>query len=142
MKRELNFKQEIETMDMAAAEAIDAALETGLPAILEPLGVTFELGNRTYYPDEGTYRCPITFAIPGSDRLAFERGAALIGLDAGDFGAEFVAQRGSDEGERYRIVGLNLRARRFPVKVERVSDGRVLTYTAQGVRLGLMELGR
>lgn len=62
----------------------------------------------------------------------FKRWAETYGLKPEWFGQTFTS-RGTD----YRIVGINTRAPKFPVQVERVHDGRSFKFTAAGVSIGM-----
>lgn len=53
------------------------------------------------------------------ERQDFESYAGSYGLDPDDFGAEFTTFR----GDTYRIIGLNTRARKYPIVAEKVGNG-------------------
>ena len=111
----------IESIDKAACKAIDAEARAALEQVAEKLGLTVKLGGGSYDPTTGTYTPRVTFSVDGAEARAWAQVAALVGLAPDDYGRE-IAYGGIG---RVRLVGINLRARRFPILVERVDDGKV-----------------
>ena len=62
-----------------------------------------------------------TAAIADAEKAEFEACAAIFGLEAGDFGATFHAN-----GQTYKVVGLNLKRRKYPIVVENAQGKRQL----------------
>lgn len=94
-------------------------------------------GNARYGPGNATVK--FTFARVGDDgkamtpeRQAFERFAARHGLDPEDLGRTFRTL----QGDRFAIVGLNTRARTYPVIAER-ADGKRFKFSASQVKAAL-----
>lgn len=70
------------------------------------------------------------------DRMTFETYAPTFGLSPKDLDEEFISG-----GERYIITGLNLKARRFPIQVKRVRDGKGFKFGAFVVESALKAQG-
>lgn len=113
-----------------------AEVEEALKPIAEKHGLTLDRKGRTFYKDQ----MPVMFQflIRKEDEdgnaldakaQAFKRSAARVGLDPNDLHREFVSS-----GETYRITGLNTRAKRYPVIVERVRDGKKYKFGADMVK--------
>jgi hypothetical protein len=85
------------------------------------------VGNTTY--DSCSFRMRIegvktdANGVSEKDRLDFNRGCKIVGLNPEDFGKEFVSR-----GVRYKITGLKLNRPTYPICVERVKDGRSLKF--------------
>jgi hypothetical protein len=64
-----------------------------------------------------------TAAIADAEKAEFDRYAHLFGLEPTDFGAKFSAN-----GKTYTVIGLDLKRRKFPIKVKG-DDGKVQMFT-------------
>ena len=113
-----------------AREHIDKALA----AVGKELGVNIQLGNCRYSPGES-----ITFKLEGNalgeDGKAVSRGASdfamlatSFGLKPEDLGKEFVSR-----GETFKITGLNLKAKKYPIQAEMLSNGKGYKFPADTV---------
>ena len=66
-------------------------------------------------------------------RSAFRAFATMYGLTAADLDREFTDRM----GKRYRLIGLNLKARKYPFEVLRLDDNTPMKYTREGVKEAL-----
>jgi hypothetical protein len=118
-------------------------LNEEVAAALEPIakkhGLVLDRKGKTFYRD----RMPAMFQfivrvedadgnVLGAKAQEFKDGARLVGLDPSDLGKEFVSR-----GSRYRITGLNLRARKYPVLAENLSNGKTYKFAESVVKRGL-----
>ncbi len=69
-------------------------------------------------------------AIYSPEKAMFEVLALPFGLEPSDYGRTFKAR-----GEMFRIVAINPNRPKYPISVERVSDGRGFKFPAEGVVL-------
>lgn len=112
---------------------IHAECEEALKAVAERHGLDLLQKNITFTEGE----MPVSFrlvarredGVPMSrEAEIFKQGAEIVGLEPAMLGARF--KKG---GQTYRIVGLNLRAQRFPVIAED-SAGRRFRFPAETVK--------
>lgn len=114
-------------------------IEAALKPIAEKHGLALDRKSRSFYAD----RLPVKFdlLVTTKDKdgntvdpkaAIFASAARLFGLKPDDFGKEFTSR-----GETFRITGLNLRRRKYPVSAERVRDGKGFKFPAEDVRLFL-----
>lgn len=110
-----------------------------LEPIAKKYGLTLDEKGRSFYRD----RLPMKFdlIVPVMDEKGealdpkaqeFKKKALRVGLEPDDLHREFKSR-----GETYRIVGLNLRAKKYPVLGERVRDGKRFKFHVDTVRNGL-----
>jgi hypothetical protein len=116
--KEEDGMKKITKIDKASCDVITGAAMDALKSVAEPYGVTVKRGRATYYTEDGRIEFKVTFALADSDRRLFESQARYYGLQAEDFGREFT----HPTGKKFRIVGINPRARTRPIIVE--SDGK------------------
>ncbi len=116
-----------------------AEVEEALKPIAEKHGLTLDWKGRTFYRDQMPvmFQFLVTKQDEDGNALdakaqAFKRSAVRVGLEPDDLGKEFVSN-----GEKFRITGLNLRAKRYPVLAERVRDGKKYKFGADMVKFGL-----
>jgi hypothetical protein len=116
----------MEKIDTKAAGEINAATLEALRPVAERFGLTVETTGGSYDPVAGWYKPKIVFATSGSEEAAFARDCGYVGafdgmpgLAAADYGATF-----GYHGKTFRLVGVNLRARRFPLVAVDEADGR------------------
>ena len=69
-------------------------------------------------------------AIYSPEKAMFEVLALQFGLEPSDYGRTFKAR-----GEMFRIVAINPNRPKYPISVERVSDGRGFKFPAEDVKL-------
>lgn len=110
-------------------------LQTHLDAISAEIGYKLTLGNASFGATV-TFKleaAPMDMNGDATSKTAedFKRGAYLFGLQPTDLGREFIAN-----GARYKVTGLAIKSRRFPILVER-EDGKVFKFPAETVKLKL-----
>lgn len=119
------------TIDRNAAKLISAACEEALQEVAERFGLTVSLRGGSFDPSAGTYKPKVEFAMADSAEKSFARDCRYIYADGdfdkplvpSDFGAEFVSQ-----GRTFKVVGVNLRAPKFPILAEDVANGQTYTF--------------
>ena len=97
-------------------------------------GFSASFGKMTYDPTCGTVTCKVTFVADGADPLKadFERFAGGYGLKPEDHGREF-----RNGGRRFKIAGLNTRARKRPIVATEAGTGKEYVFTVESVKRGL-----
>jgi hypothetical protein len=124
------------TITRQTAQTLSAATVAALQALAEEHGMIVSLAGGTRYSD-ATVTIKIEFTatveadgvgIPGAP-VNFARDAAAIGLDDHAWGREFTVG-----GTVYRVTGIKLSRRKYPVSAVRVSDGRSFKFMASSVR--------
>ena len=119
------------TITKTSARGLAEQAESALQAVAERNGLTVKYKGGSY---TGTTFTPkFEFATADSAAVGFARDATFIGLTPEDFGKEVKV-----EGRIIKIVGINLRASRYPVLVED-RDGKVYKYNEGAI---LKVLGR
>jgi hypothetical protein len=112
------------------SEVADEALEA-LQAVAKQFGLTVTSERGSYSGNE--FKAKFAFAVPASDGSGasadFSWKAQSVGLPADCFGATFTNFR----GETHRIMGINLRARKYPVQTVRVNDNKAYKMGAASV---------
>ena len=113
-----------------AREHIDKALA----AVGEELGVNLQLGNCRYTPGE-SFTFKLEGLALGEDGKAVSKEASdfvmlatSFGLKPEDLGKEFVSR-----GETFKITGLNLKAKKYPIQAEMLSNGKSYKFPADTV---------
>lgn len=105
-------------LDRKTIKSIRADLDTAFATIEQKYGVEFSLGAIRFSDTDfrSTLRCKS--ADSDADRKIFERNALRVGLKKTSFGKTF-----KYVGRDYRVVGVNTRAKKYPVQVEDVATG-------------------
>tara|TARA_R110000824_G_scaffold6082_6_gene28017 strand:+ start:1589 stop:1954 length:366 start_codon:yes stop_codon:yes gene_type:complete len=108
--------------------ALDVEIDAALAVVAEKHGMTFTRAGGRF--SDTTYTPKISFSIVSESGIPadFTRHATVIGLSADDFGREFTTYRGV-----YRITGINLRARKYPVMAECLSTGKRYKFPVSAV---------
>jgi hypothetical protein len=104
----------IRSFDRATVQALGEEITAAITAVCERHGLEVQQEGGKF--DPGTYRCSFAIRVPGEqavdgDRVEFALHAHLFGLTEDDFGKEFR----SPCGERFTLVGLKPRNRKYPV---------------------------
>lgn len=114
--------------------------ERALQTVAQKYGLKLTYKGGSY----GSTQCALKFefAVVNGDGIAetreavdFRRAARLYGLEAEDLGRIFK----SFAGDRFKIVGLSARAKRYPILAERVRDGARFKFPHREVQI---QLGR
>jgi hypothetical protein len=90
------------------------------------------VGSITYNPV--TFTAKIKFMLVDAEEVAvaeFARHAEFVGLQPGDYGRLIFVG-----GHQYRVVGVNLRCRKYPISVRR-SDGKMFKMTLNTICVAL-----
>jgi hypothetical protein len=94
-------------------------------------GVVLSLGRITYGYDN--FRCQLE-AKSGDSRddvlkKEFEQNCSAVGLYPEDYGQTFTQQ-----GKQWRIIGIDLKKRKYPIIIEEVATGRTCRCTAAYIK--------
>lgn len=122
----------IEQFDKVTVRKLAEEAQELLKPLEEKYGIKIKLGGGTFTP--GDFTPKITFKVSDADQQEFKRYASLVGLEPEDFGRTFVAG-----GKTYKLTGINLRARKFPIQAVNLRDGKTYKMTEASV---LNALGR
>lgn len=130
--------EDIKEFNRANVRILNKEILAALKPISQKHGLVLEKNAKTYYRDRLPGMFQFIIRVEGEDgevldtkAQEFQNGARLVGLDPNDLGREFVIR-----GSRYKITGLNLRARKYPVLGERLSDGKTYKFGASTVQRG------
>src|SRR5262249_43946333 len=132
----MSEQQTITTMDKQAARLLSEATREALEHVAERFGVTVRVGGGTFDPVSGSFKPKVEYTDPAGPEREFRANAFLFGLSPDDYGAEFTSQR-----KRFRVVGLNLRARTMPILCEEIATGRTFKFSERGLA-GLVDAER
>lgn len=99
---------------MLASEA-----QVALAEVAARHGLTVKVGGGKYDPNTGTFAPKVEFAMKDAGQNEFIRSARSVGLAPDDFGKTFL-----NNGQTFRITGINLRAPKYPIKAMDVISGR------------------
>ena len=95
-----------------------------MQALQEKYNVTISLGHITYSEERFTGKLTVTNGLDPEEaaRNAFDADVwkfEHLGLREGMYNRVFIGE----DGKRYAIKGFNTRARKWPIKMMRISDG-------------------
>lgn len=100
-------------------------------------GVEMKLGSGRFGDKSASIKLEIAVVEGGVAMTAgltdFDRHCESYGLERSHIGMKFKSPRGG----LFRITGLNVRAPKYPITAERVSDGRGFKFSADAVLSGL-----
>jgi len=113
----LDFERETATLGRKEAKELSAhSLETLTEAFKE-MGLTVEMGRSTYYAEGHRIDFKFSVEIPAKANVMKNSELSLYGIDA-NVGDEF-----SDAyGNKYRILGVNAKARKYPIRILKLDD--------------------
>lgn len=116
-------------------------IDKALKGAEESLGVKLRVGDCRFTHDACTFKLELsTIKADGEvitpEAARFRNRAHQLGLKPTDLFEEF-----EYDGDRYRIIGLSQKVRRFPIIVEQIGAGGRVKFTASSVRAQL-ELAR
>jgi len=95
-----------------------ADIDSALAAIEKKHGVEFNIGTIRFSDTDFRATLKCTSADPDAARKMFERDALRVGLKKTAYGKQF--KYGNKE---YIVVGVNTRAKKYPVSVKTVNRG-------------------
>ncbi len=118
------------------AKLMRVEMREALDKIGERYGLAFELGRITF--DDNSFKVSVEAvltATPGESKMIvdFRKHCNKHGLIVSDLGRTFTNTR----LERFTIVGLKPRNRKYPIIGQR-GDGKQFKFTSHSVRLGLL----
>lgn len=117
-------------MDRAKVKEINEGTREALEKVAERFGLTVKVGGGKF--DSGTFTPKIVYAEQGNDRVEFEDNAWKVGLRETDFERVVTIQ-----GTRYKLVGINLRAPRYPIVAVDLASGKQFKLTEASVQAAL-----
>jgi len=111
------------------------AMRADIDKALESVRVKYNLdelhaGNATYSL-EGSFSFKLEGLVSGglsSEALAYQQNAKWMGLP--ELGATFI-----NRGEKFEIVGLRTRAKKFPILCKSLRDGRFVAFSDDDVKM-------
>jgi hypothetical protein len=118
----------IRSFDRATVQALGEEITAAITEVCAHHGLEVQPEGGKF--DPGTYRCSYAIRVPGEqvedgDRAEFGLHAHLFGLTKDDFGRGFR----SPQGERFTLVALKPRNRKYPV-IGKDSTGRRYKFSA------------
>ncbi len=124
------------TVGRPVAKLMRAEMKEALDIIGEKYGLAFSLGRITF--DDVSFRVSVDAGLttaPGEPMMAidFRKHCNKHGLIVSDLGRTFT----NTKLERFKIVGLKPRNRKYPIIGQR-GDGKQFKFTSHSVRLGLL----
>jgi len=118
----------ITDLDKAAMIALRAHIDAALKELGEKLGVEFKAGNGGFAGNEAHFKLIIKVADPeiqeAANRRTFDLYCGAFGLKPEHFNKEFRA--GS---KTYRLIGFELKRRKFPIRVLDLNTNKVVLLT-------------
>jgi len=132
------MSKKIEVMDKASVKALSGAVAQALSAVAEEYGIQFKSKGGKYDPTTGTFSPKVEFSLEDSGARAFAQDVrAFSWLSVSDYGRKFTSG-----GREFTLVGLNLRAPKFPIKALDSGDGKTYRMTEASLRSALnVEVG-
>jgi len=121
--------------DRAKVRELRDAIQSALDEHLDFDGVKIDVGRASFNHTTATFKLEVgTENSDGSvntkDGETFKRNAVLWGLSPDDLGKEI-----SNGNDTFEIIGANTRAKKYPILVKSVSNGKVYKMSAQQVVL-------
>lgn len=123
----------MDTINRRNIRTIDKDVLEALKAVAEKHGLDISVVSGSF--SSAAYKCRLSFAVKGANGIPadFARNAERLGLDPNCYGKTFTTFRGGT----FRITGLNLRRRKYPVSAERTTDGKSYKFPVSQVVFGL-----
>ena len=113
----LDFERETATLGRKEAKELQAHSLQALTETFKEMGLTVEMGRSTYYAEGHKIDFKFSVEIPAKANVMKNSELSLYGIDA-NVGDEF-----SDAyGNKYRILGVNAKARKYPIRILRLDD--------------------
>ena len=131
----------ITKIDRQTIAVIKERTESALREVAAGLGINVTIAGGKFDPSTGKYFPKVEFSVEGAERADWENSIRYLGLPGGeanswirpeDYNATFTYQ-----GNQYRLVGVNLRAPKFPFNAVKVLDGKTYRFTDASVKQGL-----
>lgn len=112
---------------------IREAAKAALVDSMEEIGLKIKFGTGSFDPNQFTVKVSFILADANPEKDLFIRTAEQFGVKAEDHGREITIGR-----IQYRLVGVNLKASRFPFVVERVKDGKRFRMEEEAVQFAVV----
>ena len=126
----------IDKFDKPVLRLISADIEAALAPVAAKYGITFVYKGARFLEKSATFKIEgATIGAGGvvqnKDREMFKLYARSYGLSPSDLDRQigYGWQR-----EQYILIGLNTRRPKYPIVAKRVSDGKIILLTADGVK--------
>jgi hypothetical protein len=122
----------ITDIDKAAMIALRPQIDEALKELGERLGIDFRAANGNYGGNSAHFKLEMKVADPDiqekAQREEFNRYCSLFGLEPEDFGKEFRSGL-----NRYKVLGFELKRRKYPIRVMDLSANKVVLLTELAV---------
>ena len=127
----------LKSIGRPGAKLMRVEMQEALDNIGKRYGMAFEIGRITF--DDNSIKASVEAVLttaPGESKMAvdFRKHCFKHNLNPSDLGRTFTNTR----LERFTIVGLKPRNRKYPIIGQRISDGKQFKFTSHAVRLGLL----
>jgi len=112
---------------------IRADIDEALVGVGEKYGIELSAKNASFTPNTCTFK--LELGVVGSDGVTSSKEAESYKVNAGLFGLDpnWLGETFTANGKTFKVIGLNTRAKKYPVVVQEVgSDGRY-KFSAEGV---------
>jgi hypothetical protein len=122
----------------ANVDLLRRKIEAALAEIGEKYNVKFDLGRITYSSTDNTASARLKFETKtDANGAAVDRAAQTWAKNCQYYGlkAEWLNQTFKAKGGEYKIIGLDVNKRRFPVQTIRLSDGKSFGWAEDSVRM-------
>jgi hypothetical protein len=129
-------------IDKALLDKARTHIDKALIEVGKELGISLKTGNCRYSSDNFTFK--LEGSLIGDDGIAVTKEAGAFKLLAHSYGlkAEHLHREFKQGGDTYKIVGLNHKARKFPIQAQRISDGATYKFPVDTVRFAMMRDGQ
>ena len=114
------------TLDKQTVRSIAAETQMALQDVATKYGLTVKVGGGRFDPEAGTYTPKVSFQSEDTAAIEWSRYAVEFGVKPEDFGRNITLQ-----GRQFQLVGINVRAPKFPFLGE--SGGKVYKLTEAAV---------
>jgi len=125
----------METIDRNSVKEINKAVEVALQEVAQRFGLNVKVDGGKFDPTVGVFFPKVEFSVEGSAKKDWEQSVHLlysnrpVWLTGDDFGAQITYN-----GRKFELVGINLRAPKFPINAKCLADGKVYKLTEEGVK--------
>jgi hypothetical protein len=130
--------QKITQFTSTNLDSLRKKIESALADIGEKCNISFKLGRITYSSEDNTAKTTLKFETKvNSSGAVVDRAAQAWAKNCQYHGLkqEWLNQTFKSKGDEYKIIGLQLNKRRFPVQTIRVSDGHSFGWNEESVRM-------
>ncbi len=125
----------IQKFDRPACRTVSEAAEAALTEVAAQFGLTLKKESGRFSSEAFTFKATFQAQTEDGVPAGFAAKAQALDLPADCFGKVVVMRR-----TLYEIKDINLRARKYPVCVKRVSDGQGFKFGEDSVRRALKDV--